>query len=98
MCDDWPEDDGLSDEEADYWDDDPYDGVEFDSPEPNCMGAGCYDSGFDWRGRRCASCNPSRWQRIYYGARWHLVIRPWLWLDRKIHRNRPDPWGDEPPF
>lgn len=106
MCDAcWDEDDAP---EFDWGDDghdaepDPYDYDDDpipynDSPEPNCLVTGCYDSGFTRRGRRCPGCNPSRWQRIFYGARWHVVIRPWLWLDRKFHPRRSNGF-DESPF
>lgn len=90
-----PDPDPQPEPDDDYWDDDPRDGVEREPREPNCFG--CYDSGFTGRGRRCPGCNPTRWQRIFYGARWHVVIRPWLWLDRKLHPNRGNGL-DESPF
>lgn len=106
MCEDcWDEADDYSPEfdwddrdpephpepDDDWWDD------ELLGPpkeEPDCLGPGCYDSGFDWRGRRCRGCNPTRWQSLVDRMVYQLA-RPWRWLDRKLH---PRAYSDEPPF
>lgn len=102
---DYPDDyddhgeDSLPEIEPDaYWDDDPWDGVEHDSPEPNCLGTGCYDSGTDWRGRNCRMCNPTPWQARRADWTWSAAA-PWRWVRRKIRaRLRPRDFANEPPF
>ena len=80
------EEDPDDHEDADFWDDDPFDGYERE-PEPDVGCSWCEDLG-------CRRCIPSRWDRI----RWAVRER----LDRLMRRRTAadDPWGLSvgPPF
>jgi hypothetical protein len=67
--------------------------------EPNCPATGCYDSGTDWRGRNCRTCNPTPWQRRRSEWAWRAG-HPWRWTRRKTRAllRRPTHSSDEPPF
>lgn len=63
--------------------------------EPDCLAAGCYDSGFTRDGKPCRSCNPPDWL-----IRWWVIsstlAAPYRWLRRRL---RPRPrYDDDSPF
>lgn len=96
--DDHGEDGGLDTFEPDHDDYDRYDDHD-PYPEPRCLGAGCYDSGTDLRGRNCRLCNPTPWQERRAEWTWSAGA-PWRWARRKTRAilRRPTRFSDEPPF